>query len=457
MPQGLTLCAVDRQSVDSARPSMNHLPEIIQQGNTPQRVVRLNNAATTPPFAETVAEVTEFLQTYGALHRGAGPYADKTSSAVTQAIQTIKNFLHVGPDHELLFTHNTSSAINVFARMLRLSKGDVVMTSSIEHTSNNLPWRYNTDAEVVEVRTNASGALDMAHCEQLARQYYGRLKLIAITGASNLTGYIPDLRRLSDIAHRNDALLFIDAAQLAPHRRIDMHRDGIDALAFSAHKVYAPFGIGVLALPKNLLHRSPVDPGGGSIDMLSSHKLVWAPAEERHQSGTWNATGLIALAKSCDILMQNFTTIQEQEKDLVHYTAQQLSQVPGLTLYIDAKKYLDEDRIGTFPFNLSGYHHAWLSAILDHEYNIETRAGTICNHRLVRRWIGVSDVEQEMIEEKIQQGDRLASYGIVRASIGCHNTKEDIDMLISALKNIAKNGPRLRCIPDPKNETFNVS
>ncbi len=435
---------------------MNPLPKIIPSLEAMQKVVRLNNAATTPPFAETVAEVTEFLQTYGALHRGAGPYADKTSHAVAQAIQTIKDFLHVDAEQELLFTHNTSCAINVFARMLCLSKGDVVITSSIEHTSNNLPWRYNTDAEIVEVRTNASGALDMAHCEQLARQYYGRLKLIAITGASNLTGYIPDLRRLSDIAHRNDALLFIDAAQLAPHRRINMQRDGIDALAFSAHKVYAPFGIGVLALPKNLLHQPPVDPAGGSIDMLSSYNLVWSPAEERHQSGTWNATGIIALAKSCDILTQNFTAIQEHEKKLVRYTAEALRAIPEITLYVDSQKSIAEDRIGTFAFNLSGYHHALVSAILDHEYHIETRAGTICNHRLVRRWLNISDSEQEMIEEKMKHGDRLASYGIVRASIGCHNTQQDIDALTNALKNIIQNGPRLHYTPDPLHETFTV-
>lgn len=434
-----------------------NLPKVVQPNNPSHSVIRLNNAATTPPFEETVLEVTRFLETYGAMHRGAGPYANITYQKVTRAIQTIRNFLQLDEHQSLLFTHNTSSAINIFARMLGLSKGDIVITSSIEHTSNNLPWRFNTDATVVEVRTFNDGSLDIAHLEKLARQYHGRFKLLAITGASNLTGYIPPLKALSEITHLNGAQIFVDAAQLAPHRPIHMRDDHIDALAFSAHKVYAPFGIGVLALPKTLLDHAPVDPGGGSIDMLSTYQLLWSPQEERHQSGTWNVTGIIALAKSCEILMQNFTAIQEHEKNLVQYAAQKLASVEGLTLSIDPQKYLTEDRIGTFPFNLKRFHHALLSAILEHEYSIETRAGTICNHRLVRRWLGISDSEQEVIEEKIRQGDRLASYGIVRASLGCHNTKDDIDNLINALKNIIKNGPRLRYIPDPTSETFTVN
>lgn len=154
--------------------------------------------------------------------------------------------------------------------------------------------------------------------------------------------------------------------------------------------------------------------------------------------------------------MQNFTAIQEHEKDLVRYTAQRLSEVPGITTYIDPQHYLTQDRIGTFPFNLKGFHHALLSAILEHEYRIETRAGTICNHRLVRRWMNISDTEQETIEEKIKQGDRLASYGIVRVSLGCHNTQNDIDVLIDALKTLSQNGPRYRYIPDPASETFTI-
>lgn len=403
------------------------------------RIVLLNNAATTPPFEYTLQKVDEFLQTYGALHRGSGPHALKTCEIVEKAVLTIRRFLNLREDQTLLFTQNTSLAINWFARLLDLSADDIVITSVIEHTSNNLPWKYNTKAKVVYINAFNDGSLDYQDLENKVKEHVGRLKLITITGASNLTGYIPDIKRIANSAHANGALLFVDAAQLAPHRPIDMQREGIDALAFSAHKVYAPFGLGVLAVSKSLLQKNPVDPGGGSIDMISDDAVIWAKPELRHQTGTWNAVGIVALAASCEaILKVGWPVILEHEKELVLYAAKELSQIPGLTLYVEPQKYWLEDRIGTFPFDLQGYHWALLSAILDNEFGIETRAGTICNHRLVRRWFNVSDEAQKNIEKEIANGNLLASYGIVRASLGIYNTFADIDALINALKSLNK-------------------
>jgi cysteine desulfurase / selenocysteine lyase len=419
------------------------------------RVILLNNAATTPPFESTLKAVNEYLQTYGALHRGAGPHANITFQKADEAIKTLRKFLDCTDDQALLFTSNTSSAINLFIRMLRLKENDVIIKSVIEHTSNNLPWSFNSDAKTVYVNAFDDGSLDYDDLEKKVLENADNLKLIAITGASNLTGYIPDIERISKLAHKHNALLFIDAAQLAPHRPISMKNQNIDALAFSAHKVYAPFGLGILALPKKLLETKPVDPGGGSIDMVSEKHVVWASPESRHQTGTWNVTGIIAAAASCKMIMDTgWDKIIGHEKELVHYAAEQLQTVPDITLYVPAEKYLAEDRIGTFTFNLKGYHHALLSAILENEYGIETRAGTICNHRLVRRWFNIDDTKQKEIEEKIEGGDKLASYGIVRASLAIHNTKEDIDALVSALKSIVTNKHALKYKPVPIEEIY---
>ena len=440
----------------------NNLPKVIGtndfiklKNGEKKKVVMLNNAATTPPFEITLKTVNDFLQTYGALHRGAGPHANITYQKAEGAIKILHKFLGLNSDQSLLFTTNTSSAVNLFIRLLRLKKGDIIITSIIEHTSNNLPWKYNTDATTVYVNAFDDGSLDYADLEKKVAENADNLKVIAITGASNLTGYIPDIDRISKLARKHNALLFIDAAQLAPHRPIDMAKQGIDALAFSAHKVYAPFGLGVLALPKNVLETSPVDPGGGSIDMISEKDIVWAPATVRHQTGTWNVNGIIAAAASCKAIMDaGWDNIVEHEKELVHYAAQELKTVPGLTMYVPADKYLTEDRIGTFTFNLDGYHHALLSAILENEFGIETRAGTICNHKLVRRWFNINDAKQKEIEQKIMAGDRLASYGIVRASLAIHNTKEDVDALVSALKSIAKDKHKLKYKPVPVEEIY---
>lgn len=419
------------------------------------RVTLLNNAATTPPFEDTLKIVNEFLQTYGALHRGAGPHANITFQKAEEAIKILREFLGVTDDHALLFTSNTSAAINLFIRLLHLKKGDVIITSIIEHTSNNLPWKYNSEATTVYVNAFDDGSLDYDDLDKKVAENSNNLKLIAITGASNLTGYVPDIERISKLAHKHNALLFIDAAQLVPHHPVSMEKQGIDALAFSAHKVYAPFGLGVLALPKNVLETHPVDPGGGSIDMISETDIVWAPPATRHQTGTWNVTGIIATATSCKTIMETgWDKILEHEKELVHYAARELQAVPDITLYVKAEKYLTEDRIGTFTFSLKGYHHALLSAILENEYGIETRAGTICNHQLVRRWFRIDDATQKEIEKQIAGGDRLASYGIVRASLAIHNTKEDIDALVSALKFIAENKHTLKYKPVPFEEIY---
>ena len=122
----------------------------------------------------------------------------------------------------------------------------------------------------------------------------------------------------------------------------------------------------------------------------------------------------------------------------------------------DLDKYIKEDRIGTFVFNLPGYHHSLLSSILDQEYNIETRAGTICNHKLVRRWFDIDEKEQLKIEKEITKGNRLASYGIVRASLGIQNTKKDIDKLVQALILIQRNGPKLKYKAIPEEEIYSV-
>lgn len=419
-------------------------------------VVKLNNAATTPPFVQTIDALHAFFDSYGALHRGAGPHANTTVETTERALSTIRQFLGVSSEQTLLFSSNTSTAINLLARLMTLNEKDVVLTSCIEHTSNNLPWRHNTKARIVEVAAFSDGSLDMEDLAQKAKLHGANLKWIAITGASNLTGYVPDIKQLSKIAHTHGARLFVDAAQLAPHRPINMTEQGIDALAFSAHKIYSPFGLGVLVLPKDLLDRSPVDPGGGSIDMISEKDIVWAPSTERHQTGTWNVTGIVALAESCRVMMSmGWQTILDHEKELVEYTAKQLAAIPNLTLHVPLEKFLSGDRIGTFPFTLEGYHHALLAAILDHEHGIETRAGTICNHRLVRRWFAISDDAQRKIEERIKNGDRLASYGAVRASIGIFNTKEDIDRLIDALKSVQKNGARLKYKASSHEETWN--
>lgn len=190
--------------------------------------------------------------------------------------------------------------------------------------------------------------------------------------------------------------------------------------------------------------------------MLSdSGDVVWAPPAERHKTGTWNATGIVAAGESCaEILDHGWDIIEEHERTLVEYTAATLAAVPGIRLTLPAERYVLDDRIGAFPFLVDGVHHALAAAVLEAEHGIEVRAGTICNHRLVRRWIGVDDAEQTRIEGAVAGGDRLASYGVVRASLACHVTTDDIDRLGAALTALTTEGPTLRYQPVPEHETY---
>jgi cysteine desulfurase / selenocysteine lyase len=418
-------------------------------------VTQLNNAATTPPLEVAIAAVNDFLRTYGALHRGSGPLARMTCEAVERALAQIRAFVGASDAYALVFTQNTSVSINLLARLLRLTDSDVIVTSEIEHTSNNLPWRFNTSARVVETRASDTGALDYEDLTRAMKTHGTTVKVIAVSGASNLTGYVPDLERLRAAADASGALLFVDAAQLAPHRPIDVTTSRIDALAFSAHKLYAPFGLGVLVLRKELLDASPVDPGGGSVDMISDGGVLWSPPAERHQTGTWNAVGVVALGAACHALSSSgWEPILKKEHALTRYAAERLKAVPRLRLHVSPDLYAGGQRIGTFPFSIGDMPSFLVAAVLEHEYGVEVRAGTICNHRLVRRWFGVSDTEQASIEACISRGDRLASYGIVRASLGIQTTTADIDCLASALGQIATEGPRLRYRALPQLEAY---
>ena len=420
-----------------------------------RRITCFNNAATTPPFAETLSAVNKFLATYGALHRGAGPRARATVEAVEAAIATIREFIGATASHHLLFTDNTSSGLNLLARMLRLEERDVVIISDIEHTSNNLPWRYNTKAKIVEAPADDSGRLILGNLRALAQQHQGKLKVIAVTGASNLSGAVSPLSEIAAISAQAGALLVVDGAQLAPHRPISLSASGIDVLAFSAHKLYAPFGLGVLALPRQLLDQAPVNPAGGSIDMFSSRGAIWSPAEERHQSGTWNAVGIIALAESMRLLKRyGWGMIQEHEKNITQMLLQGLKGIKGCELYIHPRIFESENRIGTLPFNINGLHHSLLASALEHEFAIEVRAGTICNHRLVARWLGVSEQEQRRVEEEIKKGNRLATYGVVRASVGLQNTAADVEALVGALEQISSKGLKLHYNEGKSGESF---
>ena len=242
---------------------------------------------------------------------------------------------------------------------------------------------------------------------------------------------------LAELAHAHGAQLFVDAAQLAPHRRDRHGGAGIDFLALSGHKLYAPFGTrraGRQPLP--LGDAAPLLHGGGAIELVTPDDVVWACAPERHEAGSPNVVGAVALAAACRALLDfGMDAVTSHERALSAHLWHGLAHVPGLrrlTLWPD-----DADRVGVATFTLAGYRDPLLAAILSAEHAIGVRHGCFCAHLLMTRLLGVPDAEVNRLAAELRAGRRPALPGAVRASIGLGTTFDDIDRLVDALHEIA--------------------
>ena len=234
------------------------------------RYVNLDNAASTPPLQAVLEAVNEFLPYYSSVHRGTGFKSRVSTAAYDQAHDTIARF--VGADvntNIVILGKNTTEAINKLAYRYPLVERNVVLSTEMEHHSNDLPWRRR--AHVVRAKVTEDGRLDEDDVDRLLATFGDRIALLTVSGASNVTGFVQPIHRLARKAHAVGARILVDAAQLAPHRRIDVRPDHdpehLDFVALSAHKMYAPFGTGALVGPRDLfLQGDPEYQGGGTVD-----------------------------------------------------------------------------------------------------------------------------------------------------------------------------------------------
>jgi selenocysteine lyase/cysteine desulfurase len=251
--------------------------------------------------------------------------------------------------------------------------------------------------------------------------------LVAVTGASNVTGEVLPLREIATIAHRHGARVAVDAAQLAPHRRISLADWGVDYLAFSGHKLYAPYGAGVLVGRRDWLDAAPAYlAGGGAVREVTTQSTDWAAAPARHEAGTPNVLGAAALAKACETLAEAGGAAVE-----AHETALRERLLVGLAQYAEIsvlKIWPDaEEAIGVVAFTVARYDAGLVAAYLSAEHAIGVRDGRFCAHPLLAR-LG------------------LGRDGAVRASLGVGSTLADVDRLVAALEQL------LRCGPDHQYE-----
>jgi selenocysteine lyase/cysteine desulfurase len=317
----------------------------------------------------------------------------------------------------------------------------IILATQLEHHSNDLPWRRR--AKVVHIDVTEDGRLDEDDFDYQLDSYSGRVALVAVAGASNVSGFIQPIHRLAQKAHDAGAKILVDAAQLAPHRKIEMlddsHPEHIDFVAISAHKMYAPFGTGALVGAKDVfLLDGPEYPGGGTVDVVTLDEVHWAGMPDRDEAGSPNVVGAVAMAAAAMTLMTiGMDKVAKHEEELIAYALEKLSTVPGLKIYGEQDPAKASEKVGAIPFNLGDMSHFLVAAILGYEGGVGVRSGCFCAHPYVVRLLNLEEDEYAGWREQVIDGDKSNMPGMVRASFGCYNNKTDIDRLIEMLERIA--------------------
>jgi len=334
----------------------------------------------------------------------------------------------------VILTKNTTESINKLAHRFPFQRGDIVIATEMEHHSNDLPWRFRARVEYVPV--DEKGCLQTVILEQMLKKHYPHTRLVAVCGASNVTGHINDIHYLAALAHEYGALILVDGAQLVPHRPVDIkpHDDPahIDFLAFSGHKIYAPFGCGVLIGPRHFFQQgNPDQTGGGTVSLVTKEQIIWAGLPDREEAGSPNVLGALLLADTLQYLQQlGLERMAAYEDELTCYALEALSSVPGIIIYGS------QPRVGVITFNLPSFPHAQLGSILCHEGGIGVRTGCFCAQTYVRKLLGLN-TEQPL--SYWSQKSPAHWPGMVRISLAAYNTREEIDRLAALLRQIADN------------------
>ncbi|PLX22927.1 MAG: aminotransferase [Ignavibacteria bacterium] len=405
--------------------------------------VFLDNGASTPTFRHAFDVMGEFMPFYSGVHRGTGFKSILATQVFDETHVIAGTFVGADlTDNTVIFVKNTTEAVNKLANRCDWKEGDVVITTMMEHHSDDLPWRRH--ARVIHIGVDDKGYLDMEQLREAFAANKGRVRFLAATGASNITGIINPIHELAEIAHSNGAYMFVDAAQLAPHRAIDVLPDDnpghIDFIAYSAHKMYAPYGIGVLIGPKEYFsHGEPDMVGGGVVDIVELDQVAWSAPPAREEAGSPNVPGAVGLAAAIHMLQSvGMNAIAEHESTLVNHAIEKMKEVPGMLIYGPVEKEELHNKVGVIAFDIAGVPHAKLAAILSVEAGIGVRNGCFCAHPYVKRLLQYGEEDSQKVTEEILSGDRTNLPGMVRASFGCYNNIEDVDRLIDILHRVAR-------------------
>lgn len=389
------------------------------------RYANLDYAASAPAVTEVAEHLTQILPYYASIHRGAGFASQVSTSVYENARLIVGQFVGARSDDLVIFTRNTTDSLNLLAGcveevLANSPQREEVLYLDIEHHANLLPWQALAHRSVV---AGSSIASTLSRVETQLRA--GNVALLAVTGASNVTGEVLPIAELAALAHAYGARIVVDAAQLAPHRRIDIARDNIDYVVFSGHKLYAPFGAGVIVGRADWLDQGkPHLAGGGAVAEVRLESVRWASGPARHEAGSPNVLGAATLAKATQVIAAvDHDAWQGHEAALRERLVSGLRELKGVhihTLFSDSDSHPETGSIGVVNFSIEGYDAGLAAAYLSAEHGVGVRDGKFCAHPVLRR-LGLGQ-------------------GSLRASFGVGSRTEDADRLIAGVASLLSNG-----------------
>ena len=403
--------------------------------------INFDNAASTPPLKRVRDAVTAFSEVYSSVHRGTGYKSRMATEAYEQARERVAEFLHVDDQSQVvIFVKGTTDALNRIAAEQARLDGRQVLVTEMEHHADLLPWRHRSGH--VMVGLTPDGHIDLDAIENALRSSGGKIGLVAVSGASNVTGFISPIHEVAELAHRHGALVSIDAAQLAPHRRIDIRPADdpghLDFVSFSGHKMYAPYGAGVLVAPRDFFSGTPEVMGGGAIRIVTWDDTVWADLPDREEAGSPNVIGAVALGIAIDTLVElGFDEMLDHEAELGALLLERLSKIPGVTV-LGGRDMGSAERLGLASFVIDGVHHGLAAAALSHEWGVAVRNGCFCANPYVFHLLNMSKQAVEEVEDEVAADHRTALPGAVRASLAPYNDGAEVDRFVEAVGKVAR-------------------
>ena len=385
-----------------------------------KKLVYLDNAATTQKPNQGIDAITDYYQNHNSnIHRAVHALAEESTEAFEVTRDKVAKFLNIQNREEIVFVKGTTEAINLVAYAWgrdNVQKGDVVITTEYEHHSNIVPWQLLTQdrgAELKYIDIDDNGELMLEQLDEYLAT--GKVKLVAISHVSNVLGTITDVQKVIKKCKNAGAKILVDGAQAVPHMKVDITNLGCDFYAFSAHKMLGPTGVGVLWARKELLENMrPFQGGGDMIREVHKYETTWNDLPYKFEAGTPNVADVICFSAAIDYLVNiGIDNVRNHEIELTKYALEKMSKVKGLTIYgpKDPQK-----ASGVISFNFNDVHPHDVATIID-KNGVAIRSGHHCAQVLM---------------------EKLNVAATNRASFYIYTTKDEVDVLIDSLEQVAK-------------------